>query len=104
LHDGERKTAETGNEVVFPPSPNLRSNSFAYSLHEYWPGLAVIRFDRTLAFPKIGPDSAIFGDDLEYGDANDLGKKWRILVEKMLNFLQLHKRKSVVLRMDVMKF
>ena len=74
-----------------------------YSLHEYWPGLAVIRFGGTLAFPKIGTASAIFGDDLEYGDAKDLGKKWRILVEKMLNFLQLHKRQSVVLRMDVMK-
>ena len=103
FHDGKRKMAQIGNEVVFPPSPNLRSNLSAYSFHEYWPGLAVIRFDETLTFPKIGTDSAIFGDYLEYGDAKDLRKKWRILVEKMLMFLQLHRRKSVALRMDVMK-
>ena len=79
LPDGKRKMAETGNEVVFPPSANLRSNSSAFSLHEYWRG-----FDGTLSFLKIGIDSTIFGDDLEYGDANDLRKKWWILVEKML--------------------
>ena len=52
-----------------------------------------IRFDETLAFPETGTNCAIFGDDLEYGDAKDLGKKWRIFVEKMLKFLKLHRRK-----------
>ena len=67
--------AEAKKDVVFPPSPNLRSNSSEYTLQKHWPELVAIRFDETVPFSEIGTDSALFGDDLEYDDKEDLGKE-----------------------------